>query len=104
VASQAKSRTKSASSKKTKISTKVIAAIIVGIVAIAGIVIVFNSFASGQPAYQYSYNATCEKKSTNINVKTNQIVTTTGTDIVTVPVDPKSDCVKNSAEAMAFRL
>jgi len=98
------SRTKSGIVKKSKISTKVIAAIIVGIVAIAGIVIVFNSFASGPPAYQYSYNATCEKKSTNINVKTNQIVTTTGADIVTVPVDPKSDCVKNSAEAQSYRL
>jgi hypothetical protein len=98
------SRTKSASMPKSKISSKLIAAIIIGVVAIAGIAIVFSSFASGLPAYQYSYNASCEKKTTNINVKTNQIVTTTGADIVTVPIDPKSDCVKDSAEAMAYRL
>ncbi len=98
------SRTKSGTKQRSKISTKLIAAIIIGIVAIAGIAIVFSSFASGLPAYQYSYSASCEKKTTNINIKTNQIVTTTGADIVTVPVDPKSDCVKNSAEAMAFRL
>jgi len=102
--SRTKSRTKSGSSKKSKISSKLIAAIIVGIVAIAGIIIVFSSFASGPPAYQYQYSTNCPKATTNINVKTNQIVTTTGADIVTVPVDPKSDCVKNSAEAMAYRL
>ena len=98
------SRTKSGSKPKSKLSTKLVAAIVIGIVAITGIAIVFSSFASGPPAYQYSYNASCPKKTTNINVKTNQIVTTTGADIVTVPVDPKSDCVKDSAEAMAYRL
>jgi hypothetical protein len=50
-----KSRTKSGSSKKPKISTKFIAAIIVGIVAIAGIGIVFNSFAKGYSGCNIQY-------------------------------------------------
>lgn len=43
------SRTKAGSkNKKTKISTKFVAAIVIGIVAIAGVVIVSSSFASQQ--------------------------------------------------------
>jgi len=99
------SRSKTGSkNKKSKISTKLVAAIIIGIVAIAGIAIVFSSFASGPVPYEYSYNASCPKKTTNVNIKTGQVVSTTGTDIVTVPYDTTTDCLKNSAEAMAFRL
>jgi F0F1-type ATP synthase assembly protein I len=62
------SRTKFGSKPKSKISNKLIAAIIIGIVAIAGIAIVFSSFASGPPAYQYSYNTACtaDKKTTTV--------------------------------------
>lgn len=91
---KSKSHTKAGSkNKKTKISSKLIAAIIIGVVAIAGIVIIFDSFASGPPAYQYSYVANCQadKKDTAIGG-------------VTVPYNVASDCVKNSAEEMAYRL
>jgi hypothetical protein len=144
------SRTKLGSKPKSKISPKVIAAIVVGVVALAGVGIVLYSFAGTAPKYQYSYNSSCPKKTTKINVLSNQIVsypgasiigtanaqedsesvTDTSTDtesevtsdsesadsasttpttasaseIATVPFDPISECVKNSAEAMAYRL
>jgi hypothetical protein len=99
MASQAKSRTKSGSSKKSKISTKVIAAIIVGIVAIAGIAIVFNSFASGPPAYRYSFYTTC-----TADKKTTTVKSDLGSGNVTVGWDTKSACLKDSAEEQAYRL
>lgn len=99
MASKAKSRTKSSSNKKSKISTKVIAAIIVGIVAIAGIVIVFNSFASGPPAYQYSFYTAC-----TADKKTTTVKSDLGSGNVTVGWDTKSACLKNSAEEQAYRL
>lgn len=83
------SRTISGSNPKSKISTKLIAAIIVGIVAIAGIIIVFSSFASGPPPYQYQYSAVCE----NLRAPAGR-----------PSYDPNTDCVKDSAEAMAYRL
>jgi hypothetical protein len=103
--SKTKSRTKSGSkNKKSKISNKTIVAIIIAFVAITGTVIVFSGYAAGPTAYQYSYNSTCEKKPTNVNITTGKVVTTTGPGIVTVPVDPKSDCVKYSAEEQSYRL
>jgi len=99
VASKAKSRTKSSSSKKSKMSTKVIAAIIISIVAIAGIVVVFNSFASGPPPYQYSFYTTC-----TADKKTTTVKSDLGSGNVTVGWDTKSACLKDSAEEQAYRL
>jgi hypothetical protein len=96
---KSKSRTKSGSNKKSKISTKVIAAIIVGIVAIAGIVVVFNSFASGPPPYQYSFYTTC-----TADKKTTTVKSDLGSGNVTVGWDTKSACLKDSAEEQAYRL
>jgi hypothetical protein len=94
-----KSRTKTGASKKTKISTKLIAAIIIGVVAIAGIVIIFRSFASGPPVYQYSFytNCTTDKKTTTVK-------SDLGSGNVTVGWDTKSACLKDSAEEQAYRL
>ena len=93
------SRTKSGSKPKSKISNKLIAAIIVGVVAIAGIAIIFNSFASTQPAYTYSFYTSClsDKKSTTVK-------SDIGNYNVTVPWDTKSNCLKDSAEEQAYRL
>jgi hypothetical protein len=103
--SNIKTRTKAGvKNKKSKLSTKLIAAIIIGIVALWGLVVIYNSFASGPTPYLYSYNSTCPKKTTNINVKTNRIATNTGADIVTLPYDTSSDCLKNSAEEQSYRL
>lgn len=93
------SRTKSGSKPKTKISTKLIAAIMIGIVAIAGVVIVFNSFASGPPAYQYSFYKTC-----TADKKTTTVKSDLGSGNVTVGWDTKSDCLKDSAEEQSYRL
>ncbi len=49
------SRTKSGSKPKSKISNKLIAAIIIGIVAIAGIAIVSSSFAKGYRSCKTTY-------------------------------------------------
>jgi len=100
-----KSRKSSSSIYKNNLSPKITMAILVAIVAVAGIAIVFSSFASNLLLpNQYSYSEKCPKKTTSINVKTNKVVTTAGPDVVAVPYDPTSDCVKNSAEAMAYRL
>ena len=93
------SRTKSGSKPKSKISNKLIAAIVIGIVAIAGIAIVFSSFASGPPAYQYSFYATC-----TADKKTTTVKSDLGSGNVTVGWDTKSDCLKDSAEEQAYRL
>lgn len=104
-ATSAKTRKSSSSKSKSSLSPKITMAILVSLVAVAGIAIVFYSFAGSlQLPNQYSYTEICPKKTTSINVKTNKVVTTSGPDVVTVPYDPTSDCVKNSAEAMAYRL
>jgi hypothetical protein len=102
-----KAKTKKSTSSKSKstLSPKVTMAILVSIIALAGLAIVYYSFAGSLLLpNQYSYTDSCPQKTTSINVKTNKVVTTSGPDVVTVPYDPTSDCVKNSAEAMAYRL
>jgi hypothetical protein len=93
------SRTKSGSKLKSKLSTKLIAAIIIGIVAVAGIVIIFSSYAAGAPAYQYSYNTAC-----TADKKTTTVKSDLGSGSVTVGWDTKSDCLKDSTEEQAYRL
>ena len=98
--SKTKSRTKSGSkNKKSKISNKLIAAIVVGVVAIAGIAIIFRSFAAGPTAYQYSFYTTC-----TADKKTTTVKSDLGSGNVTVGWDTKSDCLKDSAEEQAYRL
>lgn len=106
MATKTKSRTNKSSKKnKSSLSPKLTAALLILLIAVAGVAIVYYSFAGSLLLpNQYSYTERCPQKTTSINVKTNKVVTTSGPDIVTVPYDPTSDCVKNSAEAMAYRL
>jgi len=70
------SRTKSGSKPKSKISNKLIAAIIIGIVAIAGIAIVFNSFAKGRKTCNIYFSPwRVETKNTSIGAKRTVVVT-----------------------------
>ena len=93
------SRTRSGIKPKSKLSNKLIAAVIIGLIAIAGIAIIFRGFASTLPAYRYSFYTSClsDKKTTTVK-------SDLGSGNVTVDWDTKSECLKDSAEEQAYRL
>lgn len=93
------SRTRSGIKPKSKLSAKLVAAVIIGLIAITGVVLVFRGFASSLPSFQYSFYTSClsDKKSTTVK-------SDIGNYNITVPWDTKSNCLKDSAEEQAYRL